>query len=56
MMLRYALQTVRHRNAGFLGAFVALLCATALITACGTLLPGRVALRVAPAEVATAKG
>ncbi|MFE1830488.1 ABC transporter permease [Streptomyces yangpuensis] len=38
MMLRYALQTVRHRKAGFLGAFVALLCATALITACGTLL------------------
>ncbi|MFE5494763.1 FtsX-like permease family protein [Streptomyces virginiae] len=38
MMLRYALQTVRDRKAGFLGAFVALLCATALITACGTLL------------------
>ncbi|KIF01530.1 ABC transporter permease [Streptomyces sp. RSD-27] len=38
MMLRYALRTVRHRTAGFLGAFVALLCAAALITACGTLL------------------
>ncbi|MFD8142106.1 FtsX-like permease family protein [Streptomyces sp. NPDC059708] len=38
MMLRYALRTVRHRRAGFLGAFVALLCAAALITACGTLL------------------
>ncbi|MFE1792856.1 ABC transporter permease [Streptomyces sp. NPDC059525] len=38
MMLRYALRTVRHRKAGFLGAFVALLCAAALITACGTLL------------------
>ncbi|MFF4267991.1 FtsX-like permease family protein [Streptomyces virginiae] len=38
MMLRYALQTVRDRKAGFLGAFVALLCATALVTACGTLL------------------
>ncbi|MFF3859394.1 FtsX-like permease family protein [Streptomyces sp. NPDC002209] len=38
MMLRYALQTVRDRKAGFLGAFVALLCAAALITACGTLL------------------
>ncbi|MEV0413603.1 FtsX-like permease family protein [Streptomyces sp. NPDC050448] len=38
MMLRYALQTVRDRKAGFLGSFVALLCAAALITACGTLL------------------
>ncbi|RKT07287.1 putative ABC transport system permease protein [Streptomyces sp. 3211.6] len=38
MMLRYALRTVRDRKAGFLGAFVALLCAAALITACGTLL------------------
>ncbi|MET9568196.1 hypothetical protein ABZY34_03460 [Streptomyces virginiae] len=38
MMLRYALQTVRDRKAGFLGAFVALLWATALVTARGTLL------------------
>ncbi|MFD7629087.1 FtsX-like permease family protein [Streptomyces sp. NPDC059851] len=38
MMLRYALQSVRDRKAGFLGAFTALLCAAALITACGTLL------------------
>ncbi|MFJ7207970.1 FtsX-like permease family protein [Streptomyces sp. NPDC098789] len=38
MMLRYALQSVRDRKAGFLGAFVALLCAAALVTACGTLL------------------
>ncbi|MFF6780875.1 FtsX-like permease family protein [Streptomyces sp. NPDC012510] len=38
MMLRYALKTVRARKAGFLGAFVALMCAAALITACGTLL------------------
>ncbi|GGW69905.1 ABC transporter permease [Streptomyces lucensis JCM 4490] len=38
MMLRYALRTVRARKAGFLGAFVALMCAAALITACGTLL------------------
>ncbi|WP_151477628.1 FtsX-like permease family protein [Streptomyces albicerus] len=38
MMLRYALQTVRHRKGGFLGAFLALMCAAALITACGTLL------------------
>ncbi|SER96000.1 putative ABC transport system permease protein [Streptomyces sp. yr375] len=38
MMLRYALKTVRARKAGFLGAFLALLCAAALITACGALL------------------
>jgi putative ABC transport system permease protein len=38
MMLRYALKTVRARKAGFLGAFLALTCAAALITACGTLL------------------
>ncbi|MFJ8387826.1 ABC transporter permease [Streptomyces sp. NPDC094438] len=38
MMLRYALQTMRDRRGGFLGAFVALMCAAALITACGTLL------------------
>ncbi|KAB8163900.1 FtsX-like permease family protein [Streptomyces sp. 3MP-14] len=38
MMLRYALQTLRARRAGFVGAFLALLCAAALVTACGTLL------------------
>ncbi|MFF4316345.1 FtsX-like permease family protein [Streptomyces sp. NPDC001507] len=38
MMLRYALKTVRARKAGFLGALLALLCAAALISACGTLL------------------
>lgn len=38
MMLRHALRTVRHRKAGFLGALLALMCAAALVTACGTLL------------------
>ncbi|MFF1602530.1 FtsX-like permease family protein [Streptomyces mirabilis] len=38
MMLRYALRTVRARKGGFLGAFFALMCAAALIAACGTLL------------------
>ncbi|QUW79154.1 FtsX-like permease family protein [Streptomyces mirabilis] len=38
MMLRYALRTVRARKGGFVGAFFALMCAAALITACGTLL------------------
>jgi putative ABC transport system permease protein len=38
MLRRYALRSVRARKAGFLGAFLALMCAAALITACGTLL------------------
>lgn len=38
MMLRYALRSVRARTGGFAGAFVALMCAAALVTACGTLL------------------
>lgn len=37
-MLRYALQTLAARKASFVGAFVALACAAALVTACGTLL------------------
>lgn len=35
---RYALRTLRARKGGFLGAFLALTCAAALIAACGTLL------------------
>ncbi|MFF5703866.1 FtsX-like permease family protein [Streptomyces sp. NPDC012794] len=52
MMLRYALQTLRDRKAGFLGAFVALLCAAALITACGTLLETGLRGRIAPERYA----
>ncbi|MGW1917071.1 ABC transporter permease [Streptomyces sp. NPDC002076] len=37
-MIRYAFSTLRFRKGGFIGAFLALLCAAALITACGTLL------------------
>ncbi|WP_214413977.1 FtsX-like permease family protein [Sphaerisporangium fuscum] len=37
-MIDLALKTLRHRKAGFAGAFVALLCAAALICACGMLL------------------
>ncbi|WP_328968212.1 ABC transporter permease [Streptomyces sp. NBC_00239] len=54
MMLRYALKTVRHRTAGFLGAFVALLCAAALITACGTLLETGLRGRIATERYAAA--
>ncbi|MFF4342796.1 FtsX-like permease family protein [Kitasatospora sp. NPDC001540] len=38
MMLGLALATLRHRRAGFAGAFVALFCAAALVCGCGTLL------------------
>lgn len=38
MMLRLAWSTLRARKGGFIGAFTALLCAAALITACGVLL------------------
>ncbi|MFF4320828.1 ABC transporter permease [Streptomyces sp. NPDC001568] len=54
MMLRYALQTVRDRMAGFLGAFVALVCAAALITACGTLLETGLRGRIATERYAAA--
>lgn len=37
-MLRYAWWTLRARRAGFVGAFLALCCAAALVTACGGLL------------------
>ncbi|WP_433258679.1 FtsX-like permease family protein [Streptosporangium sp. CA-135522] len=37
-MISFVLSTLRHRKAGFAGAFVALLCAAALVTACGMLL------------------
>ncbi|WP_424640581.1 FtsX-like permease family protein [Embleya sp. AB8] len=37
-MLFLALRTLRARKGGFVGAFVALLCAAALVTACGALL------------------
>ncbi|WP_149259351.1 FtsX-like permease family protein [Actinomadura sp. K4S16] len=37
-MLGLVLATLRHRKAGFAGAFAALLCAAALVCACGVLL------------------
>ncbi|MFI1015895.1 FtsX-like permease family protein [Streptomyces sp. NPDC020965] len=37
-MLRYALSTLRYRKTGFIGAFLALLCAALLVSACGFLL------------------
>lgn len=37
-MFTFALQTLRSRLAGFIGAFVALMCAAAMVAACGMLL------------------
>ncbi|MEU3459919.1 FtsX-like permease family protein [Streptomyces sp. NPDC006733] len=37
-MLHYALRSLRARKGGFAGAFLALFCAAALVTACGVLL------------------
>ncbi|MER5557792.1 FtsX-like permease family protein [Streptomyces sp. NPDC002506] len=54
MMLRYALTSIRHRKGGFLGAFIALMCAAALITACGTLLETGLRGRIAPERYAAA--
>lgn len=54
MMLRYALRTVRDRKGGFLGALLALMCAAALITACGTLLETGLRGRIATERYAAA--
>ncbi|MEV8104385.1 hypothetical protein AB0Q97_18940, partial [Streptomyces sp. NPDC088135] len=54
MMLRYALQTIRDRKGGFLGAFLALMCTAALITACGTLLETGLRGRIATERYAAA--
>ncbi|MFE4922192.1 FtsX-like permease family protein [Streptomyces sp. NPDC056661] len=54
MMLRYALRTIRDRKGGFLGALLALMCAAALITACGTLLETGLRGRIATERYAGA--
>ncbi|MEV4108767.1 ABC transporter permease [Nonomuraea sp. NPDC049695] len=53
-MISLALRTLRHRKAGFAGAFVALLCAAALVTACGMLLETGLRGEVAPERYAGA--
>ncbi|GHI06222.1 ABC transporter permease [Streptomyces cellostaticus] len=53
-VLTLALKTLRHRKAAFAGAFVTLLCAAALITACGMLLETGLRGRVAPERYAGA--
>ncbi|MFD7708455.1 ABC transporter permease [Streptomyces sp. NPDC059786] len=54
MMFRYALRSVRARKGGFLGAFLALMCAAALIAACGTLLETGLRGRIATERYAAA--
>ena len=44
-MLRLALQTMRSRRHGFVGAFVALTLAVAIMTACGILIESGVSAR-----------
>ncbi|WP_214319577.1 FtsX-like permease family protein [Nonomuraea sediminis] len=53
-MISFALKTLRHRKAAFAGAFVALLCAAALVTACGMLLDTGLRGTVAPERYAGA--
>ncbi|MEU6787688.1 FtsX-like permease family protein [Nonomuraea angiospora] len=53
-MISFALRMLRHRKAGFAGAFVALLCAAALVTACGMLLDTGLRGGVAPERYAGA--
>ncbi|MEU8797428.1 FtsX-like permease family protein [Spirillospora sp. NPDC048819] len=51
-MLWLVLSTLRHRKAGFAGAFVALLCAAALVCACGILLDTGLRGSIAPERYA----
>lgn len=51
-MLWIVVSTLRHRKAGFAGAFVALLCAAALVCACGVLLDTGLRGSIAPERYA----
>ncbi|MEV5603543.1 FtsX-like permease family protein [Streptomyces sp. NPDC052299] len=53
-MMGFALKTLRHRKAAFVGAFVTLLCAAALVTGCGMLLETGLRGEVAPERYAGA--
>ena len=54
MMLPLAVATLRHRKGGFIGALVALFCAAALVTGCGTLLVTGILGSVKPERFAAA--
>ncbi|KAB2350883.1 ABC transporter permease [Actinomadura rudentiformis] len=51
-MFSLALSTLRHRRAAFAGAFVALFCAAALVTACGMLMDTGLRGKVSPERYA----
>ncbi|MFJ8596412.1 FtsX-like permease family protein [Streptomyces sp. NPDC093598] len=53
-MMGFAFKTLRHRKAAFVGAFVTLLCAAALITGCGMLLETGLRGTVEPERYAAA--
>ncbi len=53
-MLGFALSTLRHRKAGFVGAFVALFCAAALVCGCGMIMETGLAGSLAPERFAGA--
>ncbi|SEM62816.1 ABC transporter permease [Nonomuraea pusilla] len=53
-MVLFALRTLRHRRAAFAGAFVALLCASALVCGCGMLLETGLRGGAAPERYAAA--
>ncbi|GAA4619817.1 FtsX-like permease family protein [Actinoallomurus vinaceus] len=53
-MLGLVLTTLRHRKAGFAGAFLALFCAAALVCACGALLETGLRGTIAPERYAGA--
>ncbi|MEV0404458.1 FtsX-like permease family protein [Actinoallomurus sp. NPDC050550] len=53
-MLGLVLNTLRHRKAGFAGAFLALFCAAALVCACGALLETGLRGTIAPERYAGA--
>jgi putative ABC transport system permease protein len=54
MMLPLAVATLRHRKGGFIGALIALFCAAALVTGCGTLLTTGILGTVKPERFAAA--
>lgn len=53
-MLPFAVATLRHRKGGFIGALIALFCAAALVTGCGTLLTTGILGTVKPERFAAA--
>jgi putative ABC transport system permease protein len=54
MMFPIAVATLRHRKGGFIGALIALFCAAALVTGCGTLLVTGILGTVKPERFAAA--